>query len=360
MVRAVSGNVDIDTLDRLQLPAVRAHDPGFVLGVAVNGDLVWCRASGVARVAGRPLASDTSVYVASIAKQVTAACFALLVDDGVLTEETELRQCLPELGSKFDGVVLSDLVHHISGVPSLESDGRHEPGSNWWTDLGTWDMVERIIGGDGLATPPGTAYRYANEGYLLLAAVVERAAGCGLNKFATDRLFEPLGMASSWFRDDPHAPQPDAVGHALVDGCLEADESQFHFVGDGGLVTTVKDLARWSTVHTHPYGLGNELAGRLTRHGRLRDGRELHYAWGLSVRPHLGRTIHSHGGQFVGNMAKVVQFPGDPSLTFICLANRDDLDLDTIVRQTTDEALASSLDPNAPDWRATLHPDGLA
>lgn len=245
-------------------------------------------------------------------------------------------------------------------MPSLEDDSGRSLGSDWWTGLGTWDMVDTICEVDDLADPPGTTYRYSNEGYLLLAAIIERITGSGMNSFATERIFAPLGMTRSWFRDNPHAPHPDAIGHAEADGSLQADESQFHFVGDGGLVTAVDDIVKWSTVHTRPYGLGSALAELLTRHGRLRDGRELHYAWGLSVRSHRGRTIHSHGGQFVGNIAKVVQLPGDPTVTFICLANRDDLDLDTLVMRAVDAALAPSFDRHAPDWRATLRPDGIA
>lgn len=359
-VPAVEGTIDINALDDLELPDVDENGPGLALAVAIDGELAWTAATGVARAAsGHSLDTGTSVYVASIAKQFTAACIALLIDDGRLTEDTAVRECLPELPAGYDGVVLTDLVHHISGVPSLEDETRTQ-GSRWWAGLGTWDMVELIARAGGPADRPGTAYRYANEGYLLLAAVVERVAGSSMNGFATERLFAPLGMSRSWFRDEPNAPHPDAAGHSPVDGSLQVDRTPFHFVGDGGLVTTVDDLVKWSTVHAPSHGLGGRLMERLTRHGHLRNGSELHYAWGLSVRPHRGRTIHSHGGQFVGNLAKVVQLPGDPTATFICLANRDDLDIDTLVMHAVDAVMASSFEPGAPDWRTTLRPDGLA
>jgi CubicO group peptidase (beta-lactamase class C family) len=220
-------------------------------------------------------------------------------------------------------------------------------------------MVELICGVDELAAPAGTVYRYANEGYLLLAALIERAAGVGINDFVTRRIFAPLGMTRSWYRDSPDAPAADTVGHHLLDATLEPDRSEFHFAGDGGLVTTLDDLRGWAGVLCAPYRLGPALATRLVEQGRLRDGRRIHYAWGISVRPHHGRTIHSHGGRFVGNLAKVVLFPADPAVTFICLANRDDIDIDGLVMDAVNRSMPSTLDFDQPDWRSTLRPDGL-
>jgi hypothetical protein len=85
----------------------------------------------------------------------------------------------------------------------------------------------------------------------------------------------------------------------------------------------------------------------------------VHYAWGISVRSHHGQTIHSHGGQFVGNLAKIVQLPGDPAVTFICLANRDDINLDGLTMDAVNRSMATQLNRDKPDWRATLQPDGL-
>ncbi len=67
-------------------------------------------------------------------------------------------------------------------------------------------------------------------------------------------------MHHTWYRDTPDAPRAEATGHTCVDGVLHANRTPFHFVGDGGLVITAADLARWSLVFQDPYPLGRELA----------------------------------------------------------------------------------------------------
>lgn len=353
------GSLDLDALSGLRWPTVGPAEPGLVLGIGVEGVLSWSDARGwTATAAGRPLGTGTTFYVASLAKQVTAATVAVFVQEGQIARDESPRHWLPELPSVFDDVVVSDLVHHVSGVASLEPAGTAT--DSWWSGLDLWDMVARICRSTALAAPPGTVYRYANEGYLLLAAVVERASGTSFHSAAATSLFEPLGMRASYFLDRADAPPPGAVGHSVTAHRLQPDAPDFRFVGDGGLVTTLDDLIRWSTVHAPPHRLGRTLSNLLTTPGTLRDGRSLQYAWGLSVRSHRGRTIHSHGGAFVGNVAKLVQFPDPPATTFVCLANRDDVDVDGFVMQAVDLVLADWLQPGAPDWRATLRPDGVA
>lgn len=357
----VTSIVDLGALDGLTLPDIDENAPGLALAVVIDGDLVWSTARGRTNhdADSQPLDTTTSFYVASVAKQITAAAVALLIDDGRIDPDQSFCAYLPELPCSFDTVVVTDLVHHISGVPSLEDQLGRQRDRDWWLGLGTWDMIALICDIDELAAPAGSVYRYANEGYLLLAAIIERTTNMGVNEFVSQRIFAPLNMTRSWYRDSPDAPMADATGHTITDGTLERDDSAFHFVGDGGLVTTVENLASWAGVHATPYRLGRSVASRLTKQGQLRNGQRLHYAWGISVRPHHGRTIHSHGGQFVGNLAKIVQFPGDPAITFICLANRGDIDIDALVMNAVNRTMRDSLNFNKPNWQSTLRPDGL-
>lgn len=361
-VRAPQEVLDLGGLEEL-LADVEHDEPGIVLGIALDGHLIWSHARGRCSPGERasPLSEATTFYVASLAKQVTAACVALLAESGLVDLVAEVRNYLPELPSTFDRIQVTDLIHHVSGIPSLEEEA-HRLGwaEEWWLGLGTWDMVELIAHAHEPPAPAGTRYRYANEGYLLLAAIIERASSTSVDAFASSQIFEPLGMSRTWYRDRPESAVPAAMGHSLTETGMKADRSAFHFVGDGGLVTSVADLAVWAGVHAQPFLLGRPLAHMLTTRGRLRDGREVHYAWGLSVRPHHGRLIHSHGGQFVGNLAKFVQMPGQPATTFIALANRDDLDVDQIALDAIEKVMHDSLDLSMPSWRETLRADGLA
>lgn len=85
---------------------------------------------------------------------------------------------------------------------------------------------------------------------------------------------------------------------------LTVNSSRFHGVGDGGLLTTLGDLARWDLFWLGRSALGPALPAKLIEQGRRNDGAALCYAWGVSARSHRGVRIlsqslrrrgHSHG-----------------------------------------------------------------
>lgn len=350
-----------DALNGLGGPfdSIQPDGPGVVAAVAIDGEIVWDCSVGTTGKSGVPLGPSTTFYVASLAKQFTAACVGLLAAAELLDPDDLVVEYLPELPDCFAEVRISQLVHHLSGVPSLETVAADNGWPvDWWHGIGTRDYVDVICGRRRLDAPPGTTYRYSNEGYVLLACLVERVAGMPIGSFAQERLFAPLGMSHTWYRDTPNAPRPEAAGHTIgADRTLRADLTPFHFVGDGGLVSTAADLVQWSRLYQPPYPLGPELPRLLTSRGQMRDGSHVHYAWGISCRDHHGRPIHSHGGQFVGYLAKLVRFPDDRT-TVVCLANRDDLALDDLARTISDSVLADRLDFSLPNWTTTLPADG--
>ena len=77
----------------------------------------------------RRLTTSTRVYVASLAKQVTAACAALLVQDGVLDIEAPLARHVGDLPAWASAVRLRHLVQHTSGLPQ---DGASSKGATDW------------------------------------------------------------------------------------------------------------------------------------------------------------------------------------------------------------------------------------
>ena len=332
--------------------------PGLTLLILRDGRPLAQATKGLARVAdGTPLNPDTVFYVGSIAKQFVAACVALLERGGALTVTDPISTYVDGLPPWGADVRLEHLLHHTSGLHDAErashmgvpTDG--VPG--WSSD----DQLAKVRGIPTLAHEPGTRYNYSNRGYVLLAKAVERAAGEPLSQLSRRRIFEPLGMSSTMFRDRPDPLPPAAArGHfEAVDGLRYQEPARFHAVGAGGLWTTAGDLARWDANLDDDRLAGGWLPERLTRVGSLNDGTPLHYALGVSVRTHRGLPIVSHGGSFPGWESKMVRFP-TVRTTFICLGNTDDLDVSGLVFEAADLILAALMDPAAPTAQETLTP----
>jgi len=323
--------------------------PGVLQAVARGGALDLVEVRGLADVrTGRPLAADSIFYVGSIAKQFVAACVAMLDHDGELHLDDPVARFVPDLPAWGDRVTVRHLVHHTGGVKERSREGPGVPvdGVPAW---GNRELLDVLRGVGELDFEPGSRYGYSNRGYLLLAEVVAAVSGSSLPTFASERIFRPLGMKDTSFRDAPTPlPSRAARGHFEADdGTVHVEPGRFHAVGAGGLWTTAVDLATWSDNLGRDRLTGGWLSDRLVRRGALDDGTPIHYAWGLSVRTHRGLPIVSHGGNFPGWEAKMVRFPTE-DLTVIALANREDLDVSSAAFRFSDEVLGDRLDPAAP------------
>ena len=339
--------------------------PGVIAGLFAGGKMVSWTSVGRTSISAdaERLSPRTVFYVASVSKQFTAACVTACEVDGVLDVDASIRRHLPELPKLFQPITLRHLLHHLGGLPHGGAGGLAAAPAgdgDWRDDLGLWDLIGFLAQEPTLSTPPGESYSYSNCGYWLLAAAVERVSGEPLAAFARRRLFAPLGMLDSRFRDMPDVPQPGlALGHMLRDDVYKPIVTRFHGVGDGGLLTTMDDLAKWDAFWSGASPLGAVLPARMLHQGRRNDGAALDYARGVSVRRHRGIPINSHGGSFLGYRSKLVRFP-DQDFSVCALTNADDLDVDGLCIALADQALAALIDRREPSWAETFREDALA
>ena len=319
--------------------------PGAVVAVASRGRLADWRSFGAVAPGGAALAVDTPLYVASLAKQFTAACVGLLVLEGVVSTSDPVGPWFPELGSGLDRVCVEHLLAHTSGLP-LSNDLDQTAGFKVDRSMTTLERIN-VLRDVQLDHEPGTAHRYSNYGYVLLAEIVRRVTGSPLGVFAAQQIFNPLGMAKSGYLDV--MARNSAPGWR--NGVERVDVGNT-CVGDGGLVSTVADMTRWDA------WLPTSEVGALMLEPRptMPNATCAHDAWGISIRTHHGQRIESHGGVIDGYLAKHVRFP-ELHTSFIALANNDALGVagfDACVHQLADATLAEHLDFAEPSWVETI------
>ena len=318
--------------------------PGLVAGVVTAGAIEAFYSAGVEAPGGESLHPDTVFYVASIAKQFTAASIGALVVDGRLGLGDSVRRWLPELGPSWQAVRLHHLIAHCGG---LRDSNTVDAGIGWSVNsrLTTRDRFE-VIAATEPESAPGAVHRYSNHGYVLLAMVVERSSGETLGEFARRAIFAEAGMVDSRFLDTP-GPGPVP---GWVSGSQRVD-IRFTCCGDGGLVTSLADLARWDAWLPASRLRPLMLADRAV----LPNGRVAHDAWGISIRRHHGLRIESHGGSIDGYMASFVRVPA-ANVAIIVLANTDRfgvMDFGRRTRQLADSVLGDLLEPTQPPWTET-------
>lgn len=313
------------------LAFIGARDPGCAAAVYRRGVLVAARARGRADLENDvPLTTDSRFDIGSISKQFTAFAIGLLVEDGRLNLEDDIRKWVPELPAYNKPIRIRHLLHHTSGIREyqvlLSFSGVNTP------DMATLDQVLALLGRQAATNfPPGSQFFYSNSNYVLLGVIVARASGQSLSDFARDRIFRPLGMQDSGFVDSYLRVVPGrarSYDPAEGGGWSNSISAQ-DLIGDGGVVTTLADLARWDGNFAKPIvGRAGALT-LLTTPGTLDDGTPIVYGSGLVMDRTLGRRTQSHNGGWLGYVSSLRRFVDD-SLTVAVLCNRPDYDPDAL------------------------------
>ena len=163
--------------------------PGCAVGVTQNGETLLERAYGMADLEwGIPNTPETIFEGGSVSKQFTAAAVNLLVLDGTLSLDDDVRRWVPELPDYGHTITLHHLMTHTSGlrdwgsVASISGWGREDRAHDHD------DIVDILSRQTRLNFEPGLEYSYSNSGYNLLAVVVDRSSGMSFAEFSKTRL----------------------------------------------------------------------------------------------------------------------------------------------------------------------------
>jgi CubicO group peptidase (beta-lactamase class C family) len=307
-------------VDTLLAPYSRRGAPGCAIGVIDHGRLVYGRGVGESDLRRHAQNGvETAFYLASLSKQFTAMSMVLLEQDGTLRLSDDIRKWVPEVPN-LGHITLLDLLQHTSGL----RDYYTLLGINGWraNDLLTErELLNLVSRQRALNFKPGTEFLYSNTGYALLSVVVRRASGMSLRDFAAKRIFTPLGMSHTQFRDDHTQPiNGEAIGYISDGSSYTVSIPQLDVVGDGGVFSTVEDLARWDA-NLESGQVGGAAGLRLMETpGTLADGRSTGYALGLNVGSFRGTRVISHDGAYGGYRSTYLRFP-DVHVSVISLCN---------------------------------------
>ena len=359
--RAGAGRIDARRVDAAFAEYARAGSPGCATGLVEDGRLAWSRAYGLASleqaVPNRP---STVFDLGSTSKQVTAAAVALLVREGRLGLDDDVRRLIPEVPDYGRVITVRHLLTHTSGLRDytdlLSFEGRREE------DVTTVADALRVIARQrGLNFEPGAEFRYCNTGFFLASLLVERATGQRLGAFAAERLFAPLGMRHTLYMDEHTLVVPGRATayEPRAGGGFQVAMSDWEQVGDGGVQSSVEEMALWAAALDAGTIGGRALTDLLETPGRLQDGTPLGYGLGLFLDTHRGLRLVQHAGAWAGYRAMLLRVP-ERRLAVITLCNVGSADTTRLSLAVLDAALdARPAPPPAASPAAAVDPARL-
>ncbi len=222
---------------------------------------------------GVPITPDTWFDVASLTKPMaTVASAMVLVGDGTLDLDAPIRRWLPQAAST--GTVGQLLGHAAGCAAHVEFYKRLRMISSYAgprADLVAQAMLHP-------ATEPGVATVYSDLGYIMLGAILERAANACLEDVVASLVTEPLGLDARFVplpaplpfvRKWGPTPLPDTTVAAteldehgmVIEGRVHDENARFGggVCGHAGLFARIGDVATFAaaivdTAHGHPRG----------------------------------------------------------------------------------------------------------
>jgi len=296
--------------------------PGMTMAVVFDESRIINLASGYADLEKKIAMKPTSRMMSgSVGKTFVSAVALQLLEQGKFKLEDKLAQYL---GNKSwykqlpngEDITIADLLNHTSGM--LEYLAQQEFMIDFRADFlkerNPEECIAYVLGKPALHAA-GKGWAYSDTNYLLLGLVLEKITGVTYYQLQNDQLISPLhlsltepsngriftGMTQGYVGNENFFKLPNKM---LTNGEIILDPS-FEWTG-GGLVTNVKDLARWMKLLHGGKVLKKETYERMIKPKSTSDGQLSEYGYGLGTfiwdRPDGIRYAHS--GFFPGYLTQ--------------------------------------------------------
>jgi len=250
------------SLDSMLNPYLARYDlPAIAAAVVKDGKVISAGAVGTRRTGVKiPVTIHDRFHLGSDTKAMTALLAAMLVEEGRFRWDTTIAETFPELVEEMDHrlrrVTLEQLLSHTSGIPTDNEDiikvyleAMSQDGN--LDDLRYW-LVQQWSKRP-LESDPGTKFAYANMGYTIIGAMIERVWKKTWDEAITERIFIPLKLRTVGIGPQSSLGKIDApLGHSIVDGKVKAvlagpNGDGPPIIGPAGIAhMSILDFARWA------------------------------------------------------------------------------------------------------------------
>jgi CubicO group peptidase (beta-lactamase class C family) len=297
---------------------------GSVL-IAQDGVVYLSEGYGLAdRAQGIPNTPQTRFHLGSISKQFTAMAILILQSQGRLSVQGPICDHIVNCPATWQDITIHQLLTHTSGLSSrldnIVANAARDPETP--PDPATYIEIAGEVPLDAL---PGERYDYNNQGYNLLAHIIEQASGQSYASFLQENIFTPLAMRDSGYEDSSSGV---AAGYTYRYDTTGVEYVQLPISdGEGQLYATTGDLYLWDqALYTDQLLPQDELEAMFERYVPRTDDYPLFgYGYGWMVTSLLGQPVLGGSGWSAGCATFYLRYPAD-GLTLIVLMNQGDID----------------------------------
>ncbi|KFY95457.1 hypothetical protein V500_02772 [Pseudogymnoascus sp. VKM F-4518 (FW-2643)] len=221
--------------------------PGVSIRVAHHGKVIYQANLGYRDVEAAIVPDADTIYtLGSLTKPITAAMAGLLVDEGKIKWDTQLKDVLTDFTREANdpllNLTLTDLLSHQTGLPGHDS---------LWFLSDNRIMMKRSDAIPMFSTMPAVlpfraGYCYNNFAYEIAGQIIEKLSGTTYSSFLQERILKPLGLTRT-FVGAPLDDQNAAKAYMTKKDCTPVEIPLPFAKGDslmaaaGGVGSSVSD-----------------------------------------------------------------------------------------------------------------------
>lgn len=274
------------------------NKPGVVGGAIKDGKVIFLKAFGSADISNNKRNTiQTKFEVDDLAKQFTVLATFLLVEDGKISLEDDIRRYIPKLPNYKYQIKVKHLLNHSSGLHNLDPI-KELLGIRSFDTFTQEDALKIIQSQEELDFIPGTEFSYmrSDTEIILLSEIIAKASEKSFIEFTSERVFKPLGMLNTAFNNERELLDNVAISYRVGEEVLNNPVNNLT-LGATNLYTTGEDLAKWFQVYTNSSNPLNKLVKRLDDFVKLDNGEKYNSSWGTMTYgryfDHLERGLES-------------------------------------------------------------------
>ncbi|MBK8553208.1 MAG: serine hydrolase [Ignavibacteria bacterium] len=246
----VFAQLSSDYTKSLEEIIAEASEKGVFSGSVIivkDGGIIFQRSIGNADyVKNIPNTADTKFQTGSITKFFVKTLIHQLTEEGKINMSDNLGKYLSGFpADASDNVTIQMLTDHTSGFGDFV---RESMNPQTVENMKNISDVLPFIQQEKLAFTPGSRAEYSNSGYVLLAAIIEKAEGKNLEEVLKEKIFTRIGMDNSGFKVTNQEVEGKAKGYLSNQlGPLE-DNSGMNIIGAGagGIYATTGDMYKFA------------------------------------------------------------------------------------------------------------------
>ncbi|MEM6765495.1 MAG: serine hydrolase domain-containing protein [Bacteroidota bacterium] len=298
--------------------------PGVAVAITYKGETVLRKTAGYANLEYNIPLDENSVFdLASLAKQFTGLAIAQLILEDKIQLDSQMADYFPELPI-LKNIQLKHLLYHSSGLRDISELFDLAYMGEQFTSKEALELVRLQR---ELNFPTGTESDYSNTNYVLLAKLVEKVTGVSFREWSNTHIFSPLGMKNSFANDNPFelVDNRAMAYYESGDGYSYQQNNGMALIGSSAVYSTLEDMLIWMDALQNDK-VFPEAFKLMKQKGRLDNGEEIGYGFGVGIGEFQGQSMIDHtGGTPSGFRTLIVVFP-DLSLSFVVLSNLGDID----------------------------------